>query len=52
MRVYAKIVPLQLNSNILVYNIKGVQKNADFFKIEIARLVLVVEKCYAYRWNR
>ncbi len=30
-------------------NNKGcAKKNADFFKIEIARLVLIVEKRYAY----
>ena len=39
-----------------IYNIngllKGVQKNADLLKIEIAQLVLIVEKCYVYRQNR
>ena len=28
---------------------KGCAKNADIFKFEIARLVLIVEKYYAYR---
>ena len=29
--------------------IKGVQKNANILKFQIARLVLIVEQCYAYR---
>ena len=31
-----------------IYRIKGFGKNALIFKNQIARLVLIVEKCYAY----
>ena len=31
--------------------ISGCGKNVHIFKIQIARLVLIVEKRYAYRWN-
>ena len=31
-----------------IYEFKGCGKNVHIFKIQIARLVLIVEKCYAY----
>ena len=32
-----------------IYGFKGCAKNVHIFKIQIARLVLIVEKCYACR---
>ena len=40
--------PVPSKKTLLKIQFKGVQKNADLFKIYIARLVLIVEKRYAY----
>ena len=47
---YKKIIMI----NIFMYyylflKVKRCAKNADLFKIQIVLLVLIVEKCYAYR---